>query len=90
VPEPSAFEVEIAIGKLKEHKQLGIDQIPAELIKAGVRTIRYGIHKLINSICNRIQIIVIIQAYHFCQACTNFNQHAAVKANSICRGNYWG
>jgi len=34
VPEPSAFEVELAIGKLKNHKSPGIDQIPAELIKA--------------------------------------------------------
>jgi hypothetical protein len=34
VTEPSAFEVEMAIEKLKRHKSLGIDQIPAELIKA--------------------------------------------------------
>jgi hypothetical protein len=31
VPEPSASEVELAIEKLKSHKSLGIDQIPAEL-----------------------------------------------------------
>ena len=36
VPEPSAFEVEMAIEKLKRPKSQGIDQIPAELIKAGV------------------------------------------------------
>jgi hypothetical protein len=36
VPEPSALEVELAIEKLKSHKSPGIDQIPAELIKAGV------------------------------------------------------
>ena len=36
VPEPSALEVELAIEKLKCHKSPGIDQIPAELIKAGV------------------------------------------------------
>ena len=36
VPEPSALEVELAIKKLKSHKSPGIDQIPAELIKAGV------------------------------------------------------
>jgi hypothetical protein len=36
VPEQSAFEVELAIQKLKSHKSPGVDQIPAELIKAGV------------------------------------------------------
>ena len=36
VPEPSAFEVELAIDKLKNHKSPGTDEIPAELIKAGV------------------------------------------------------
>jgi hypothetical protein len=39
VPEPSAFEVEMAIEKLRGHKSPAIDQIPAELIKAGGRTI---------------------------------------------------
>jgi len=34
-PEPSAFEVELVIKKLKSHKTPRIDQIPAELIKAG-------------------------------------------------------
>ena len=53
VPEPSASEVELAINKLKSHKSLGIDQIPAELIKAGGRTIYLEIHKLIISIGRR-------------------------------------
>jgi hypothetical protein len=35
VPEPSAFEVEMAIEQLKWYKLPGTDQIPAELIKAG-------------------------------------------------------
>ena len=35
VPEPSAFEVELTIEKLKSRKSPGTDQIPAELIKAG-------------------------------------------------------
>jgi hypothetical protein len=47
VPEPSALEVELAIEKLKSHKSPGTDQIPAELIKAGGRTICCVIHKLI-------------------------------------------
>jgi len=46
VPEPSAFEVELAIGKLKNHKSPGIDQIPAELIEAGGRTIAVRFIKL--------------------------------------------
>jgi hypothetical protein len=47
VPEPSALVVELAIEKLKCHKSPGIDQIPAELMKAGGRTICCVIHKLI-------------------------------------------
>jgi len=50
VPKPSASEVELAIDKLKSHKLPGIDQILAELIKAGGRTICLEIHKLITSI----------------------------------------
>jgi len=56
VPEPSAFEVELAIGKLKNHKPPGIDQIPAKLIKAGGRTICSAIHKLIISIWNKEEL----------------------------------
>jgi len=44
VPEPSAFDFELAIEKLKNHKSPGIVQIPAELIKVGGRTIRCAIH----------------------------------------------
>jgi hypothetical protein len=50
VPEPSAFELEMAFEKLKSHKSPGIDQIPAESIKTGCRTIHSEIHKLIISI----------------------------------------
>jgi len=50
VPEPSASEVDLPINKLKSQKSPGIDQIPAELIKAGGRTICLKIHKLITSI----------------------------------------
>jgi len=56
LPEPSAFEVELAIEKLKIHKSPGTDQIPAELIKAGGRTIRGGIHKFIISIWNKEEL----------------------------------
>ena len=50
VREPRASEVELAIDKLESHKSPGIDHIPAELIKAGGRTICLEIHKLITSI----------------------------------------
>ena len=50
VPEPSALEVELAIEKLKSHKSPGIDQTPAELIKAGGSTIGGAIYKLIIAI----------------------------------------
>ena len=56
MPEPSAFEVELAIEKLKSHRSPGIDQIPAELIKAGGRTIRCEIHKLIISIWSKEEL----------------------------------
>ena len=36
MPEPSAFEVQLATEELRSHKSPDIDQIPAELIKAGV------------------------------------------------------
>ena len=57
VPEPSVFEVELAIEKLKNHKSPGIDQIPAELIKAGGSTIRCDIYKLIISIWNKERML---------------------------------
>jgi hypothetical protein len=46
VSDPSLFEVEIAIAKLKRYKSSGSDQIPAELIQAGGETLRSEIHKL--------------------------------------------
>jgi len=53
VPETSAAEFELAIDKLKSHNSPGIDQIPAERIKAGGRTICLEIHKLVTSICKK-------------------------------------
>jgi len=56
VPEPRAFEDEMAIEKRKRQKSPGTDQIPAELIKARGRTIRPEIHELINSIRNKEEL----------------------------------
>ena len=44
------------VEKLKNHKSPGIDQIPAEFIKAGGRTISGEIHKLIISIWNKEEL----------------------------------
>jgi hypothetical protein len=69
VLEPSALEGEIAIVKVKRHKLLDIDQIPAELIKAGGRTIHSEHHKLINSIWKKEELpeqwkgLVIVPVY---------------------------
>jgi hypothetical protein len=49
----STFEIEMAFEKLEGQKSPGIDQIPAELIKAGGRTIVSEIHKLFNSVWNK-------------------------------------
>jgi hypothetical protein len=50
VPELIVSEFEMAVEKVKTNKSPGTDNIPAELMKAGGRTIRSEIHKLINSI----------------------------------------
>jgi hypothetical protein len=44
VPDPSPFEVEIAIENLKRYKSPGSDGIPAELIQAGGEILRSKIH----------------------------------------------
>jgi hypothetical protein len=56
VPELTASEIEVAIGKLKRYKSPGVDQIPAELIQAGQETLRSEIHKLNKLIWNREEL----------------------------------
>ena len=56
MPEPRALDFELVIEKLKSHKSPGIDQIPAELMKAGGRTIGHEIHKLIISIWSKEEL----------------------------------
>jgi len=53
VSEPSDFEVQLAIEKLKSRKSPGTDHIPPELIKAERRIIRNEIHKLTISVWNK-------------------------------------
>ena len=56
VPEPNAFEVDLAIEKLKSHKSPGTEQISAELIKARGRTICNETHTFIISIWNKKEL----------------------------------
>jgi hypothetical protein len=56
VPQPSASEVEVAIGKLERYKSPGVDQIPAELFQVGGETLRLEIHKLIKLIWNKEEL----------------------------------
>ena len=56
MPELSAFEVEMGTEALKGHKSPNVDQIRAELIKAGDRKIQSESHKLINSIWNKEEL----------------------------------
>jgi hypothetical protein len=56
VLEPSASEVEVAVGKLKRYKSPGVDQIPAELIQAGGETLHSEILKLIKLIWKKEEL----------------------------------
>jgi hypothetical protein len=56
VPDPSAFKLGVDAEKLRRHNSPGINQISAELIKAGDKTIRSEIHKLINSVWNNEEL----------------------------------
>jgi len=53
VPEPSAFEFELAFVKIKSHKSPEIDQIPTEMIKAGGGTLRCEIHNVTISVWSK-------------------------------------
>jgi len=46
----------LAVEKLKSHKSPSIDQIPAESIEAGSRTIRHEIHNLFIFIWNKEEL----------------------------------
>jgi hypothetical protein len=53
VPEPRAFEVDMAIKERKRHKSQGTDQLSVQLIQVRSRRIRSEVHKLIYHIRNK-------------------------------------
>jgi hypothetical protein len=57
VPGPSHLDVEIAIAKLKKYKSVYSVRIQAELIQAGGETLLSEIHKLINSVWNKEELL---------------------------------
>jgi hypothetical protein len=57
VPDPSTFEVETAIAKRKRYKSTRSDRIPAEMFQVGDETLQSQIHKLINSIWNKEDLL---------------------------------
>jgi hypothetical protein len=56
VPDSCAFQFELFTEKTKIHKSPGINQIPAELIKAGSRIIRAEIQLLFFSIRDKEEL----------------------------------
>jgi hypothetical protein len=58
VSESSAGEDEVAVGKLKSYKSLGVVRIPAEHIQAGGGgTLHFEIHKLVKLISNKEELL---------------------------------
>ena len=56
MPESSAFQVEMAIEKLKRHRSSSTDQIPKGLLKARSTKFRSEISKLTDSLWNKEEL----------------------------------
>jgi hypothetical protein len=66
VPRPSYLEFEVAIAKLEKYKSRNSDQLPAEWAQAGGETLLSAIHKLIDSIWNKEELLYqCLLLYHF-------------------------
>jgi hypothetical protein len=79
LPEPNASEGEDVIGKQKRYKSPGVDQILAELIKAGKEILHLEIHTLTKFIWNeelphqwKESIIVVIHKKGDKTECSNY------------------
>jgi hypothetical protein len=72
VPGPSSLEVEVAIAELKEYKSPVSEQIPGELIQAGVEILLSAIHKLIKLIKTSKFNSVLVYIPRFAKVGTKF------------------
>jgi hypothetical protein len=79
VPESRPFEDEITVANLRTYESPKTDQIPAELIQAGVETCS-EIHKLINSVLSKESYLISRRSplYQFTRG--------AIKLTSNCQG----
>jgi hypothetical protein len=57
VPDPSPFDHDIVTAKLQKYKSPGSDKIRAQLIQAGGEILGPKIHKLINTIWNKEELL---------------------------------
>jgi hypothetical protein len=104
VLEPSVLEFEIAIGKPKKTRITKLIKAGGRTIHSEIHTLINSVwnkKELLEEWKESIilptfkkgdkkQIVVIIEAYRFCQLRTKFYQHPLFKVNFICRGNDWG
>jgi hypothetical protein len=67
VLDPSYFEIEIVIAKVKRYKSPGSYQIPAELFHAGGEILGSNIHKGINYIWNKDNCLISGKV-HYCSS----------------------
>lgn len=56
VPESSAAEVEVGFRNLKGYISPGVDQVPAELIKAGGEALSLEIHKSVKLHWKKVEL----------------------------------
>jgi hypothetical protein len=91
VPGASVFDIRMAVWYLESCKPQGIDQIPAEVIKAGGRAVRSDIHQIINCVCNKEELpqhwkeSIIVPVYVKCDEtdCSHYRGMSLVRI--ICK-----
>jgi hypothetical protein len=88
IAEPSSFEVEIAIEKMKRYKSPGIDQILAEIIQAQSTILHSENQKLITCIWNKEELSnqwkesIIVHIIEYC----SYQLHTKCYPTFFCQG----